>query len=119
MVKKERRRYVLFKIISDFNLNLNNRDLLNAIWQSIWRYFGMREAMKIGLWLQELDTTEGYGILKCSQDTKELIIAALTLVRELNGKTIIISPLKTSGTIKTLKKVQNAFLSVQHKSLSR
>jgi len=104
MVTKERQRYIIFKIIRDSDLSLDQNLILNAIWQSIWRYFGMKEANKIGLWLVELDLIEDYGIIRFSRETKEIMIAALTLIQEINGKRIILSPMKTSGTIKSIKK---------------
>ncbi len=78
--------------------------MLKAIWQSIWRYFGIKGANKIGLWLVELNLEKNYGIIRCSHETKEIIISALTLISDINGKRVIFSPLKTSGTIKSIKK---------------
>ena len=84
-------------------MNLTQNSLLKSIWQSIWRYFGLKEANKIGLWLIELNLDEDYGIIRCSHQTKETIISALSLVREINGIKVILSPLKTSGTIRSIK----------------
>lgn len=64
----------------------------------------MKEANKIGLWLVELNLNEFYGIIRFSHETKEIIITALTMIQEIDGKRVILSPLKTSGTLKTLKK---------------
>ena len=47
MVKLERQRYILFKIIKDANIFCEKQDFLNLIWRSIWRYFGMKEANKM------------------------------------------------------------------------
>jgi ribonuclease P/MRP protein subunit POP5 len=63
----------------------------------------MKGANKIGLWLVELNLIENHGIIRCSHETKEIIITALTLIQEINGKRVILSPVKTSGTIKSLK----------------
>ena len=63
----------------------------------------MKGANKIGLWLVEFNPKENYGIVRCSHETKEIIITALTLIQEINGTRVIISPVKTSGTIKSLK----------------
>ncbi|KKK40551.1 hypothetical protein LCGC14_0492820 [marine sediment metagenome] len=104
MGTKERQRYIIFKIIRDSDLLLDQNLVLNAIWQSIWRYFGMKEANKIGLWLVELNLVEDYGIIRFSHETKEIMIAALTLIKEINGRRIVLSPIKTSGTIKSIKK---------------
>lgn len=64
----------------------------------------MKEAKKIGLWLVHLDLEKNQAIIRCSHETKEIIISAVTLIREINGKRIIFSPLRTSGTIKSIKK---------------
>ena len=64
----------------------------------------MKEANKIGLWLSELNWKEGYGIIRCSHQTKEIIISALALVKEINGTQVILSPIKTSGTLRSIKK---------------
>ena len=104
MVKKKRQRYILFNIIKEDNLILDQINILKAIWKSIWRYFGMKGANKIGLWLVELDLEKNYGIIRCSHETKEIIISAITLIRDINGKRVIFSPLRTSGTIKSIKK---------------
>ncbi|MHA2397416.1 MAG: Rpp14/Pop5 family protein [Promethearchaeota archaeon] len=104
MSRRERQRYLLFKIIKENGLFLNQSLILKSIWKSIWRYYGLKEANKIGLWLVDLNLSERYGILRFSHETKEIIITALTLIQEINGKRIIFSPLKTSGTIKSIKK---------------
>ena len=103
MVKKERQRYIFFKIIKDSKITLTQNSVLKSIWKSIWRYFGMKEANKIGLWLIELDLDDNFGIIRCSHKTKEIIISALSLVKEIDGIKVIISPIKTYGTIKSLK----------------
>lgn len=103
-MKEERQRYILFKIIKDDPMFLSDKMLLNSIWHSIWKYFGMEGATKIGLWLVEYNTDEGYGIIRCSHMTKEMIISALTMIQEISGVRIILSPIKTSGTLNKIKK---------------
>ena len=110
MVKRERQRYILFILITEEKAYFNKNDLLKSIWTSIWRFFGMKEANKIGLWLLELNLEEEFGIIRCSHETKEVIISALTLVKEINGKKIILSPVKTSGTIRSIKKIKNLII---------
>ena len=104
MVKLERQRYILFQIFKEEDFQINQQEILKSIWQSIWRYFGMREANKTGLWLLEL--SEEYGIIRCSNSTKEIVLTALVLIKEVKGKKIIFSPIKTSGTIKTITKMK-------------
>ncbi len=109
-MKKERQRYILFKIIKEPDWSFTQQDLLHSIWRSIWTFFGMKEANKIGLWLLELDLEKEFCILRCSHETKEIIIAALTLIQFINEKRIILSPVKTSGTVKSIKKIKNYIL---------
>ncbi|MFW9973130.1 MAG: Rpp14/Pop5 family protein [Candidatus Odinarchaeota archaeon] len=102
--RKERQRYISFKIIRENKIHITQNSLIKSIWQSIWRYFGLKEANKIGLWLMELNLDKEFGIIRCSHSTKETIISALSLVKQINGTNVILSPFKTSGTILSLKK---------------
>ena len=106
MVREERNRYILFRILSE-NSDFSEQELLNAIWKSIWDLFGLKEANKIGLWLLEVDFNKKYGIVRCSHKTKEYVISAITLIKEISGKNLILSPVKTSGTIRGIKKILN------------
>ena len=45
-----------------------------------------------------------FGIIRCSHQTKEILISALSLVKEIDGIRVILSPYNTSGTILSLKK---------------
>ncbi|MGV9172256.1 MAG: Rpp14/Pop5 family protein [Promethearchaeia archaeon] len=103
---KERQRYILFKMVKDQNkVSIKKRLLLKTVWSSIWRYFGLKGANKMGLWLVELDNNKNYGILRVSQHSKEMAITALSLIKNINGMPIILSTVKTSGTLKSLKKL--------------
>lgn len=55
----------------------------------------------------ELNLDEDFGIIRCSHKTKETIISALSLVKEIDGSRVILSPFNTSGTIRALKKSYN------------
>ena len=65
----------------------------------------MKAANKIGLWLVDFNLEHNYGILRCSHKTKEKIISALTLIKSIEKERIIISPVKTAGSIKAIKKI--------------
>jgi RNase P/RNase MRP subunit POP5 len=110
MIKKERHRYLLFKYILREDFKIDNKDFLKAIWKAIWRYFGLREASKVGLWLLELDFQHKYGIIRFSHNTKEIVITAITLIREIEGERIILSPVKTSGTINCINKFKQSLI---------
>jgi len=105
MAKLIRQRYILFKIIKEKDCDFGKQDFLNTIWRSIWRYFGIFKSSKVGLWLIKIDMQKKFGIIRCTNETKEEIISALTLIREINGKRVVFSPVKTSGTIKGIEKI--------------
>ena len=71
--------------MKESDLYINKNIILKSIWQSIWRYFGMKEANKIGLWIVDLNLAEEYGIIRFSHETKEIIISALSLIQEINA----------------------------------
>ena len=87
---------------------MDQRDVLNSLWASIWKYFGLKEASKVGLWLLDINFVDGFGIVRCSHQTKEIVISALTLITEISGKSIVFSPIKTSGTIRSIKKIKES-----------
>ena len=89
---------------------MDQRDILNSLWASIWKYFGLKEASKIGLWLLDIDFRDGFGIVRCSHQTKEIVLSALTLITEISGKKIVLSPIKTSGTIRSINKLKESML---------
>lgn len=103
MVRRERQRYIIFKIIKNKEDQFNQEIFIKELWNNIWTYFGLREANKIGLWVLDWNLEMDYGILRCSHESKEIIISALTLIKEIEGERVIFSPIKTSGTIRALK----------------
>ncbi len=110
MVKHERNRYILFTLLNERYHRYNKRDLITVIWKVIWKYYGLRAVNKMGLWIITLNTDKNYGIIKFSHNNKELIISALSLVQEIKEKRVIITPIKTSGTIKRIKNKINEIL---------
>jgi ribonuclease P/MRP protein subunit POP5 len=111
MVKSERNRYILFQIIKENDLRIEPKEILNSMWKSIWKFFGMKEANKVGLWLIQYDPEIDLGLIRCSHYTKELIISALALVNNISGKRVILSPIRTSGTIRSIKKFHSSLKS--------
>ena len=71
---------------------------------------GLKEASKVGLWLFDINFIEGFGIIRCSHQTKELVISALALITEISGKRVVISPIKTSGTIRNIRKIKEVMI---------
>jgi RNase P/RNase MRP subunit POP5 len=97
-------------MISEHNSSLDKRMILNSLWASLWKYFGLKEASRVGLWLVDINFIDGFGIIRCSHQTKEMVISALSLITEISGNKIILSPIKTSGTIRRIKITKKSLL---------
>lgn len=109
-IKKERQRYILFDIIRKKEAFFSEREFLKVLWRSIWHYFGLKVSNKVGLWLVELNLEKEYGIVRCTHKTKEIMISVLALITEINKIPVILSPIKTYGTIRALKKNYPKFI---------
>ncbi len=104
-------------MISEQNISLDKQKILNSIWGALWKYFGLKEASRVGLWLVDIDFLEGLGIIRCSHQTKEIVISALTLITEISGNKIVFSPIKTSGTIRRIQITKKLFLDRNKKNI--
>lgn len=106
-LKYKRQRYLLFSFIAEKKDEINEKLIINLLWNSISRYFGVNETSKTGLWLVELNTKEGWGIIRFAHTSKENLITSIGMIRFVHNTRITLYPLKISGTIKKTKKVLN------------
>jgi ribonuclease P/MRP protein subunit POP5 len=97
-----RRRYLAIKI--DGVQEIEERDLKNAIWDTVVRLFGEYGASKTGFVLISYDTVKGYALLRCSSTALEAFRASLASLMEIGGKLATINVLGVSGTLKSLKR---------------
>ncbi|MBY9021510.1 MAG: Rpp14/Pop5 family protein [Candidatus Lokiarchaeota archaeon] len=97
-------------MISKQNTPLDKQMILSSIWASLWKYFGLKEASRVGLWLVDINFIDGFGIIRCSHKTKEIVISSLTFITEISGNRVVLSPIKTSGTIRSIKITKKSFL---------
>lgn len=99
---RERRRYLRFVVRSD--REIDKRELLKAIWDSMYSLYGDVGASESKLWLigyhKRKGTNSGVGILRCAHDKVEEVRASLACIHSVNGARAGIRVIKTSGTIK-------------------
>ncbi len=108
-MKFEKQRYILFYFIIEKDLDINEQSVTNLIWKNLFRYFGVKETSKIGLWLVDLNIEQRWGILRFAHTSKEMVIASLGMIRYFGDFRISIYPIKTSGTIKKIRKILTSF----------
>jgi ribonuclease P/MRP protein subunit POP5 len=101
---RERKRYILFKIISEEPINYDLfKDLLNS---TILKFYGELTFGKFGFkFLDERwNEKEQIGVIKCNNKFVSNIIVAFGLLQRIGESRINIKILKVSGTIKSLLK---------------
>jgi len=95
---RERNRYIAFEIITDSDLSRD--EVVKAIWISVLKFLGELNASRTSLWVMSWNDEKKNGILKVSHKSVDEVKAALTLVKEINGKRVIFHILGVSGTVK-------------------
>jgi len=95
---RERNRYIAFEVISDSDIG--REGVMKAVWGSVLRFLGELNTSRTGLWVMDWNDEKKKGILKVNHKNVDEVKAALTLVKEINGKGVILHILGISGTVK-------------------
>lgn len=108
---RERRRYLLFEVLGE--RELDKRELMKEIWNSMYSLYGDVGASESKLWLisyreneshNEGEATCGMGVLRCAHDKVEEVRASLACIHSVNGARVGIRVIRTSGSIKGASK---------------
>lgn len=100
---RQRKRYLVFRVISDHPLDYPN--VKDAIWRSMENWLGQNELAKAlprlirNLW----DGRAKRGFLQCTPRYVDQIKVALALIRQIGDQKVIFSVVRVSGTIKAAK----------------
>lgn len=97
-----RRRYLALK--AEGEQFFNERDLMNAIWDMVYRLFGEFGASQTALSLVRCDAEEKVVIVRCSHTALNMVRAAIVAVTEINEKRAVIRVVAVSGTLRALRK---------------
>jgi RNase P/RNase MRP subunit POP5 len=101
-MKEYRRRYVRFQLYSD--VTIDEKAVLQGLRKSVLSLYGEIILADSRLYISEYDSESGFGIVQCALQTLEQILASAVLIDSINGTSVSFQPLKTSGTIRGLKK---------------
>ncbi|MHA1727176.1 MAG: Rpp14/Pop5 family protein [Promethearchaeota archaeon] len=106
----QKQRYILFEYITlKRNVRLIDKEIIRSIWESMIKLFGEYNSYFSGLWMIKFNPKECWGIIRCTNKTKEKVITALAFITEIKKVPIIFHTIKTSGTIKKVLKIQKYF----------
>ncbi len=97
-----RRRYLALK--AEGGQSFGDRDLMDAIWGSVYRLFGEFGASQTGLSWMDWDREREVLVVKCSHKALDMVRAAVAAVTEINEERAVIRVVAVSGTIKALRK---------------
>ncbi len=101
-MKTYRRRYVLFRLLSEDNGAIDDKQIADAIRHSLLSLFGEIIVAESRLYVQAFDNNTGFGVLQVSQQALEKTLAAAALIRSIGDVGVIFHPIRTSGTLRAL-----------------
>ncbi len=102
MSRRERRRYLALKVVSE--QHVDERDLIDAIWNAVLQLFGEYGASQANIRLIEYDLQRNYAVVRCPHTALERVRASITSVTQIDGKPVSIHVMGVSGTLKALRK---------------
>ena len=102
MLKREKRRYLALKTVSE--QPLDELAVLDAVQASVHRLFGEYGASKANIKLIKGIPEKCQVVIRCSHTMLERVTAAIASTVEVDGKTVAIHVVGVSGTLKALSK---------------
>lgn len=104
---RERRRYLRFEVIGE--REIDKRELMKEIWNSMYSLYGDVGVSESKLWLIDYRGVEdrevgdakcGLGVLRCAYEKVEEVRASLACIHSVNDALVGIRVVRTSGSIK-------------------
>jgi ribonuclease P/MRP protein subunit POP5 len=105
---RERRRYLRFELMGE--REIDKRELMKELWNSIYSLYGDVGASECKLWLIEYHRVEedrkdaesnlSVGVLRCAHNKVEAVRASLACIHTVNDARVGIRVIRTSGSIK-------------------
>lgn len=102
-MKRVRRRYVSFRLHAE-GKEIDERALMTAIWSSMLSIYGEVRSADSRLYMSDYDSDCSVGILQCNATTLREVLTAASLIGSIDGVPVCFEPIKTAGTIKSLRR---------------
>ncbi len=120
---RRKKRYVAFKlIVNEKNNNRGNNERLTA--KQFFQEVCQKALTLYGEWyfsqikLELFDEKSGEGILRCTREKLDAVIALLTLLTEVNGLSVAVKTLGVSGTLRGCRRFLKSFKSFNGKEIN-
>ncbi len=102
MTKRVRKRYLALRVESD--QNVNERDLMDAVWSAVLKLFGEYGASQTNLRFIKHELERSYMVIHCSHLALENVRASIASITEIQGKPAVVHVIGVSGTLRGLRK---------------
>lgn len=99
---KEKNRYMVIKVHSE--QDFTREKLIQALWDSAFRYLGALNIAKSSFWLMDYDEDQQKGILRTNHKKQQEVRTTLTLINRIKSERAFISIEKVSGTLNKARK---------------
>ena len=96
--KRERKRYLLIEVL---NADVAEKDFYFGFWIELLSFFGSKGLAEMNPKIVLYKTNKA--IVKCRRGKEVELIAGLAFITKIRNKKVILNPISTSGTVKTLK----------------
>jgi len=103
--QRERKRYILLEIL---NADVAEKDFYFGFWIELLSFFGSKGLAEINPRI--VAYKENKAIIKCKRGKETELIAGTAFIDKIRNKKIIINPVITSGTIRTIKETAKVFV---------
>jgi ribonuclease P/MRP protein subunit POP5 len=103
---KEKKRYLVYEIISDTKIN-DPKVVSEAIWDSSLGFMGTDTAAKAGVWVLEDKFKNQKGVIKVNNKYIEKLRTSLALIKTIKKKPVVVRTVGVSGI---LKKAENKYI---------
>jgi ribonuclease P/MRP protein subunit POP5 len=100
VIKREKRRYLALKTVSEHSLD--EQTVLSAVQSSVCKLFGEYGASKANIKLIKTIPEKQQVVIRCSHLMLEQVRAAIASIVEWDGKPVAIHVVGVSGTLKAL-----------------
>lgn len=81
----------------------DKRDLMDAVWNMVFRLFGEVGASETSLSMVKGTGTDGVVVVRCSHNTLGMIRAAVAAITEFCGERMVVRVVGVSGTLSGLR----------------
>ncbi len=103
LLRKPRRRYLVFRVLSE--KELDEETFKKAIMTGFREIVGDLGLSQTDIRLILYESKSGCGILRFNHTYKDLVLLCLALIRNINDIKVAIIPYKTTGTIKRAQEI--------------